>query len=284
LAILLNILFNWTLMFGKLGLPQLGLNGAAWGTVISRTVEMVILVVFTVLLKFPFVAKIKKMLSFSKDYVAKYFRMLAPVFINEVLWVVGISVYTVVFGRLPDSAAVLAGVNVTQTLDKLIGVMIIGVGIACSVLIGNTLGSGDTELAQDYAKKSLQFSVVLGLIVGGAMFALSYLAPALFRNISPESQKIAADLMRVFAMAQVFRALNFTMIIGILRPGGDTLFCMLLETLTMWTIAVPLCFIGGFVLHLEVHWIYAIVFMELVVKCILAFVRYRKNRWVKTIA
>ena len=281
IAISLNIVFNYAFMFGKLGMPELGLIGAAWGTVISRAIETIIVVVCVVLLKYPIVGKFKDIFSADKAFRSAYYKMLGPVMINEVLWVIGITVYTMVFARLPNNETVLAAANVTQTMDGLLGVMMIGIGSATGIVIGNTIGSDDIEKAKDYSKKAISFSIFVGVLIGSLMFACSYFVPQLFVNLSDASRLSAAKLMRVFGISQVFRTINFVIFIGILRAGGDAKFCMVMEALTMWLIAVPTCLIAGFVFNLEVHIIYLLIFIEAAIKSVICFFRVKSGKWLK---
>jgi putative MATE family efflux protein len=278
-AIFLNIFFNYGFMFGRFGLPELSFLGSAWGTVIARTVEMLVLVILITVRKIPVLARPSKMLKFSKEYIVNYFPILLPVIIHEVLVVAGVTTYTVVFNRFSDPGNVLAAVNLAQTMAKTLGVVIIGLGNATAIVMGHLLGSSQYAKAKDYAKKCVQFALFVGVILGALMFALSYFAPDLFR-LSPESKLMAKRLLRVVAVIQVLHAVDFILITGILRAGGDILYSMSLESGARWLIAVPLCFIGVLVLKLEIQWVYTLLLLESAVKVVLAFIRYKQEKWI----
>lgn len=281
IALSLNALLNYCLMFGKLGMPELGLVGAAWGTVISRIVEMLIIVISVYVLKYPIIDKLKNMLSFAKGFVKGFAKLFIPVVANEIFWVLGTSVYLMVFAQLPDSENVLAAVNIAQTVDRLLGVVMIGLGIACSVVIGNVLGTKDLPKAKDYANKAIQLAFVVGITVCFLLFGLSFFAPKLFVNLTPLSQTYASDLLRIFAVGAIMRALNFTLLIGIIRAGGDSTFALVMEIVTIWFISVPLTLLLGLVFKLSVQTLYIVIFGEELIKVLFSMRRVKSGKWIK---
>ena len=281
-AIVVNCFLNFSLMFGKLGFPQLGLVGAAWGTVFSRIVEMTIVIAGLLIAKYPITARLSKMFAWTKDYLRQFTKMFLPILSNELFWVLGSSVYLAVFAQLPDSENVLSAVNVTQSLDKLVGVAMIGLGSATSVVIGNILGTNDVEKAKAYAKMSVQYSLFVGLLVAGIMFALSFFVQYFFVNLNAESLNYARNLILIFAVAAVIRTLNFNLI-GVLRAGGDTTFCFLTETCTIWLIAVPVCCLTGLVFQWRVEIIYSLIYLEEALKALLLSLRQRSGKWIRVL-
>ena len=282
-AIVVNCFLNFSLMFGKFGFPEMGLVGAAWGTAFSRIVEMVIVLVGLLIAKYPITARLPKMVTWSKDYLKKFSKMFLPILSNEVFWVLGASIYLAVFAQLPDSENVLAAVNVTQSVDKLVGVAMIGLGSATSVVIGNILGMNDVEKAKAYAKMSVQYSLVVGILIAAIMFALSFCVQFFFVNLNAESLAYARNLMMIFAVAAIVRTLTFNLMIGVLRAGGDTTFCFITETCTVWLIAVPICCLTGLLFQWRVEIIYSLIYVEEALKSLILYLRQRSGKWIRVL-
>ena len=279
----LNVFFNFSLMFGKCGMPELGLNGAAWGTVISRGVELFIVLLVVLVRPSEITASLKKMTRWDKPFVKGYFGIFAPTVANEVFWALGSTAYFAVFARLPDSENVLAALNITQSVDKLIFVFLIGIGNATAVLIGNLLGAGKPEQAREDGYKALTFALLAGVLLGVLNYCVTFLIPLVFTKLTPASIDYANRVLLVYSVFLFVRAVNFTAVIGILRAGGDSRFCMILETCTIWLLAVPSVAVGGLVFGLSVAWLYVLVFAEELFKGILILLRVRSGKWQKNL-
>lgn len=282
-GIALNVFFNYSLMFGKFGMPELGLNGAAWGTVISRGVELVIVLAAVLLRPTSITGPIRKMTEWNKFFFKGYFRIFTPTVANEVFWALGTTAYFAVFARMPDSESVLAALNITQSIDKLIFVFLIGIGNATAVLIGNSLGAGKPERAREDAYKALTFALMCGVLFGILNYCITFLLPVVFKTLSPASIEYANKVLLVYSIFLFVRAVNYTAVIGILRAGGDTRFCMLIETCTVWLLAVPAVAIGGLVFGLHIAWLYVLVFGEEFLKSFVLLWRVKNGKWQKNL-
>ena len=122
----LNFLLNYTFMFGLFGFEPIGLLGAAYGTIFSRTAECVAMIVVLFALKNPLVGKPKEMFRFDPTFAKQYFKMFFPILCNEIFWVLASTVYLFVYDKLDNSEVVLASVNIAQSLDKIVSVVMIG--------------------------------------------------------------------------------------------------------------------------------------------------------------
>ena len=270
-------------MPAKFGMPELGLNGAAWGTVISRGVELVIVLAAVLLRPTSITGPIRKMTEWNKFFFKGYFRIFTPTVANEVFWALGTTAYFAVFARMPDSESVLAALNITQSIDKLIFVFLIGIGNATAVLIGNSLGAGKPERAREDAYKALTFALMCGVLFGILNYCITFLLPVVFKTLSPASIEYANKVLLVYSIFLFVRAVNYTAVIGILRAGGDTRFCMLIETCTVWLLAVPAVAIGGLVFGLHIAWLYVLVFGEEFLKSFVLLWRVKNGKWQKNL-
>lgn len=280
-AVALNFLLNYTFMFGLFGVQPMGLNGAAVGTIISRIVEFIAVTVVLILSKTPIVGKINEMFSFDKAFVKKFFSMFFPILCNEIFWVLATTVYLFVYDKLENSTVVLASVNIAQSLDKIVSVIMIGVGNAVGVVMGNIVGLGNADEVQKYARESVKFGILTGLVVTVLTFVASFATPAVFKNVTAETQEMSRGLIWLYALTAVIRTLNFMYVIGILRSGGDTTFCMISETIILWAFSVPLVIISGIALSASLYVVFLMSMVSEVIKIIAFELRVRKGKWIK---
>lgn len=145
--------------------------------------------------------------------------------------------------------------------------------------VGNEIGAGNRQRAQEISGVFL-INGLIGSVLIGVVYRL--VAPHLlsFYNISEASANFARQIMTIYALFLWVRATNFMLFIGILRAGGDTRFALIVESCTIWFVSVPAALIGGFVLHLPVNWVYAMVLGEEVVKALIVLPRYKSKAWI----
>ncbi len=281
IAVLCNICLNYLFMFGGLGFEGVGLIGAAYGTIVSRAIEFIIMFGGCVAFRYPILASPKKMFSFEKRFVAQYFKMFFPILCNEVFWVLSSTMFLFVYDKLPSSEIALAAMNIAQSVDKIVSVVMTGIGSAAGIIIGNIIGSGDRKQVMDYSKKALSFSIFTGILIGLITFGCAFFAPALFTEVSMAAKETARNLLFLYAVTAVLRNIAFMAVIGILRSGGDTTFCMVSETLAIWCVSIPLVFFGGLVMQWNIYILYILANICEVIKAICFISRIRHGKWLK---
>ena len=158
-------------------------------------------------------------------------------------------------------------------------VLFIGLGNACAVMVGNKIGAGDKHIAFEYGRRFMILGVATALIGGVMIFSMRETVISLY-DISPSAANNLRGLMFVFAISAWLKMLNFILFIGALRAGGDTRYGMFTELFSIWVIGVPSALIGGFVLHLPVYGVYALVLLEEAAKAIIVFRRYISRNWI----
>jgi Na+-driven multidrug efflux pump len=157
----------------------------------------------------------------------------------------------------------------------------IGVGNAVGVVMGNIVGLGDENEVQKYARESVKFGILTGLVVTLLTFVASFFAPAVFKNVTAETQEMSRGLIWLYALTAVIRTLNFMYVIGILRSGGDTTFCMVSETIILWVFSVPLVIVFGIVFKASLYVVFLMSMVSEVIKIIAFDIRIRKGKWIK---
>ena len=280
-ALGINTALNYLLVYGYLGLPAMGVRGSATATLIARIVEF--LMIFTVVYarKYPVAASIKEMTDLSAGFVKQFFKVTVPVILNETMWALGVTLYAVAYARM--GTEVIASTNISGTIERIIWVIFMGFGNACAIMIGNKIGSGDEKLVFLYAKRFAILGPAAAILAGIALIFISpwVLAPY---KVSPIVLDYARKNLIVYGLFMWAKVFNYINIIGVLRSGGDTTFCLLLDTGGVWLVGVPLVFLGGLVLHLPIYYVYALVQVEEVVKLIIGIPRLASGKWINNLA
>lgn len=273
----INALLNYLLIFGKLGLPSLGMVGAAVATVAARLIEAFLYIFITYSRRLPTAALPKEMFRFSRSLLMLVLQKGAPVIINETVWGLGTNAYARVFAGI--STASIAAYSAVNPVDNIAQALFIGVGDACAVLIGNLLGADELGKARRYAKYTLCLSCSAAILTGALLFILREPILGLY-SLSAEAESFAMKLLGIVAAILWMRTSNYTLIIGILRPGGDALFCLIIESILMWLVGIPLARLLAFRFSLPVYWAYCGIATEEVTKVIILFFRYKSGKWV----
>ena len=279
-AILVNVVLNYTFIYGHFGFEALGVKGAAIATVIARLFEFICILAVVYIGKSEAAAKFKELIDFNKEFIKKYFIIVSPVIANEFVWGLGVTMYSLVYGRMGDSA--VASITITQNVEQICVVIFQGLSSATAVILGNELGANKIERADKHAKGFFIIQFMLVLIM--ATVCLIIRKPLI--NLFNVDQNVASDIVKclnVFIIYSPFRMFNLVNIVGVLRSGGDTKASLLLDMTGVWLVGIPFAFLGGIVLKLPIYYVYAMITIEEVYKFILGFIRYRKKKWLRKI-
>ena len=281
IALSISTFLSFALIFGKFGLPELGIQGAAVAAVITRFIECITLLTVTYVKKSPVAASLRELTDFDMNFVRKVIKPMLPVILNELFWSLGITTYNIIYGRM--GTASYAAINIVNTIEQIGFVIFIGISNATSVLVGNRIGAGKENEAFVYAGRSLGLGIAGGLIVGLILQMVKWPILSLY-NVSPEVIYNASRLINVVSVFLWIRVNNMTIVVGILRAGGDTRFSLFLDGIIIWIVGVPMAFIGAFVLDLPVYYVYLCAMSEEVTKWLIGIPRYRSRKWINNLA
>ena len=280
IALSLNAIMNYLFIFGVGPIPAMGVEGAALATVISRLTETIILVTATYILKYVPAGNLRELFAFNSFYARQFLRVTLPVIINEMLWSLGITVENIIFARTHTDA--IAAFNITGTVSQLTWVLFIGLGNGIAVLIGKKIGERDEQTARDYASRIVRFAPLLAFGAAMLLLPISRLLPYVF-NVNPQTLKDASQMFIILCFSYPFKAFNMSMIVGICRAGGDTVFCMIYDIAMLWLVAVPLAALASFVLGAPVWGIYICIIAEDPLKALLGLWRFRSGKWLHNV-
>lgn len=279
-SLMVNTILNYGLIFGKLGLPELGVRGAAIATLIARIIEFIVILTIIYRTDHVLAARPKELVSFSKTYMLKILDRATPVVANETLWAVGNVLYNVAIARI--GAEAIASYQVANSLFRFYEVIFMGMAAACQVMIGNRIGAGEEGLARRYASHFLKLSQTGALLIAvfivfsaGGIISLFGLEPSLSRTTT--------SLMYLYAAFTFSKTFNLMMIVGILRGGGDTKYALYVEVAAVWLVGVPLAFAGALWLQAGVVVTVALLLLEEALKSLLTFRRYRSQKWLSNV-
>lgn len=282
ISFITNTVFNYLFIFGKFGVPALGVKGAALGTLFARIIEIGFLFYVVYRNVGPLTATVKDLIDWDKSFIKRYIDTISPVIINETFWSLGQIMYSIAYARLGKEAT--AAVQLTTTIQNIFFVLVRGLANACAVIIGNKIGRGEEEEAvYDYALKFLSISTVIGIVLGGVMALTPDLTLKIFNNLEPEVYKNAKYLLIFMGLTFFIRSFNSTSIVGVLRGGGDTRYSMFLEIGSVWLVGVPLAFIGSLIFKYPVYIVFLFATLEEVSKFIISIPRIISRRWIKTL-
>jgi putative MATE family efflux protein len=280
LALSMNIFLNYALIFGNLGMPALGVRGAAIGTAISRTVECLAMVFFAYRLKTPAAGKISELFGYNWAFFKNTLNTSFPALLNEGIWAFGITTYNSIYAHIGTEA--IAAVNINSTIESMAFVVFIGSANAAAIMIGNKIGEGHEEVAYEYGMRFIKLGITGAVVVGALLILLRGPILSLY-NISAISLFYSNRLLLLFSITLWVRVSNMIIFIGILRSGGDTRFCLITETLAVWMVGVPAAFIGANVFHLPIYFVYLLAFLEEVTKLAIIFRRFWSKRWINNL-
>ena len=272
-----NTVLNYCLIFGHFGFPRLGVQGGAIATVIAIFVTLLINVLMGYKLRLataaPFSALIPRSVAFAKKYLA----IAIPVIVNEGLWSLGMVMYSVVYGRM--GTGVVAAISIFNTVEQVSIATMRGLTSACAVLVGKRIGAGNEDGAYHTAKRMLYAAFPSGLLSGLLLLFVSVPLVGLF-NVSPQVAQDARTLIRISACFAWLGQLGGLLIVGILRSGGDVRMSLMLDAGPVWLIGVPIVALSGLVLGLEIPVVYALSYVESVVKIALGLWRFKSRKWI----
>lgn len=279
-ALITNVVLNYVLIFGKLGFPALGVEGAALATLIARVLETLIMILIVYRSNGILAAKLSELSDLSWTFFKKAYRIILPVLLNDVLWAVASLIYSVVYGRMGVGAT--ASVQIANTVSNLFMVVTFGMASSASILIGNSVGRGDEEQTLDYARKFMVVSLAAGTVLGLILALVNPLILGLF-NVSPEVRNSTSTILYIISLVFIIRFIGIVIIVGILRGAGDARSALIIEGATMWLIGVPLTILGAFLFKLPVHLVYGLAILEEVAKFLLGVRRLRSRQWIRNI-
>ncbi len=281
ISLVTNVFWNWVLIFGNLGAPELGIVGAAIATLIARVQEFIIVSIYTFIIDKNVAYRLRHLFSTNTRLLRDFLVNVSPVMLNELLWSTGASMLTVIIGRM--STDFLAANSIVSVVTQIVNVAMIGLSSATAVIIGNEIGGGDKSQVKVMARTMMLLSLGMGLISAVVMLIARPLVIGFYSNLSANTLEYIGILMLLMSFTVVFQTVTVTNMMGVLRGGGDARFVLITDIVFMWLICIPMGFLGAFYLGWSVPLVYMTIKSDEILKTAVCTWRVLSGRWVRDV-
>lgn len=282
----LNILLNYMFIFGKWGAPAMGCAGAAVATLLSRVLEVLVVTgCFFRSKRLP--VKPGLMLRPGRIIAGDFIKYSLPVVLNEGMWSLAMSLFSIIMGHMPNSTPILAAYTIAGNIDRMAAVALFAAGNATAVIIGRDIGCGDTK--EIYGKGvALNFvCFVTGIISMGLLLTIratlldGFIFPLM--DISAEAGELAKMMLAFIAVVMPLRSLNLCNIVGVFRGGGDVRFGLICDIGPLYCVCLPAAALCGLVFGLGITAVYVCICLDDFCKVFLCLPRLRSGKWINSV-
>lgn len=282
----LNILLNYMFIFGKWGAPAMGCAGAAVATLLSRVLEVLVVTgCFFRSKRLP--VKPGLMLRPGRIIAGDFIKYSLPVVLNEGMWSLAMSLFSIIMGHMPNSTPILAAYTIAGNIDRMAAVALFAAGNATAVIIGRDIGCGDTK--EIYGKGvALNFvCFVTGIISMGILLTIratlldGFIFPLM--DISAEAGELAKMMLAFIAVIMPLRSLNLCNIVGVFRGGGDVRFGLICDIGPLYCVCLPAAALCGLVFGLGITAVYVCICLDDFCKVFLCLPRLRSGKWINSV-
>lgn len=281
IAVFVNLILNYILIFGKLGLPALGVAGAAIATVVSRYIQAAYVIIWSHshIESNPYMEGVYHKFHISWNMFAKVFLLALPLMLNETLWSAGTAAVNTCYSY--RGLAVVAAINIQQTIYNIFNIMFIAMGDAIAILVGQELGAGHIEKAKETSSRIITMAVVFALAGGLMMLCVSNVFPRAY-NTTDEVRNLAGSLIRVIVFFTPIHGFLHALYFSI-RSGGKTFVTFLFDSVYLWVIAFPFAYILAHYTNVDI--IHMFIYCQSIdlFKVAIGFFIYRSGIWARNI-
>ena len=280
IGLCINLVGNYLFINGNLGFPAMGVVGAAIATVIARIVSVFYLIYIIYKNKLPMAGNFQELFKLSWSFIAKALKISLPVFGHEIMWVTGVSMYVIIYGRIGTEAT--AAIQVVKSISNLVFTLVFGLSSGTAAIIGQEIGAGNEENAYKYGVELLKISLVIGTAVALFVYAICPVVLILMK-VDSAIYPLARQIVFSEGILIIIKTTGTLFIVGVLRAGGDTLWTMFADLIPLWTFAIPLTYIAGLKLGLPVALVYLCSGSDELLKMPFCIQRLKSRKWINNL-
>ena len=280
IGLCINLVGNYLFINGNLGFPAMGVVGAAIATVIARIVSVFYLIYIIYKNKLPMAGNFQELFKLSWSFIAKALKISLPVFGHEIMWVTGVSMYVIIYGRIGTQAT--AAIQVVKSISNLVFTLVFGLSSGTAAIIGQEIGAGNEENAYKYAVELLKISLVIGTAVALFVYAICPVVLILMK-VDSAIYPLAREIVLSEGILIIIKTTGTLFIVGVLRAGGDTLWTMFADLIPLWTFAIPLTYIAGLKFGLPVALVYLCSGSDELLKMPFCIQRLKSRKWINNL-
>ena len=280
IGLCINLVGNYLFINGNLGFPAMGVVGAAIATVIARIVSVFYLIYIIYKNKLPMAGNFQELFKLSWSFIAKALKISLPVFGHEIMWVTGVSMYVIIYGRIGTEAT--AAIQVVKSISNLVFTLVFGLSSGTAAIIGQEIGAGNEENAYKYAVELLKISLVIGTAVALFVYAICPVVLILMK-VDSAIYPLARQIVFSEGILIIIKTTGTLFIVGVLRAGGDTLWTMFADLIPLWTFAIPLTYIAGLKFGLPIALVYLCSGSDELLKMPFCIQRLKSRKWINNL-
>ena len=280
MALFVNVFLNYGLIYGRLGFPEMGVEGAALATLISRVVEFLIVVIYALAADRKIRWKVTDMVRLDRALFRDYIRVGLPLILSSSVWGLATSAQTAILGRLGSDT--IAANSIATTIFQVVSVMTYGSANASSVVIGKTVGLGNLSTVKAYSKTLQIIYLIIGVATGAVLFLSQDLIIRLY-TITPETEVLTRQFISILSITVIGTSYQVACLTGIVTGGGDTRFVLINDLIHQWLIVIPASFLSAFVFHAPIWVTFLCLKSDQILKCFVAVVKVNRYRFIRVL-
>ncbi len=279
-GVVVNVVLNYTLIFGHFGMPRLGAAGAAIATLTARVAEFGVTAVYTYAIDKKLAAKLRHFFRPDRLMIKDYIRVAIPVVLSGANWGIAMTIQTSILGHM-GSAAIAAN-SIANSLFQVVSVMCYGLASAAGVLIGKAVGSGDLDKLKGYVNSLQLMFLSVGVVSSLVLFCCRGLVLSAY-SVTPEALDMARSFMNVLCITIIGTAYQAACLTGIVRGGGNTSFVFRNDLIFQWLIVLPISALAAYVWKMSPVWVFFFLKSDQLTKCLVAVWQVNSYRWVRKV-